>query len=85
MIFKISDDSSNDCFILNQSNQSEICSSTSSTIVTNKKKKTNYCESGIFDGRIFLLIYMLYKLINNNFRRRSFLEIKKNNNKRIQQ
>ncbi|KAL4090637.1 hypothetical protein QTP88_025431 [Uroleucon formosanum] len=46
------DETSNESFIMNQSHQPEVCSSSSSsmtTFVTNKNKKTNHCGSRIPD------------------------------------
>lgn len=69
--FIISDETSNESFITNQSHQPEICSSSSSsmtTFVTNKNKKTNHCGSRIPDGIVILLITIRYKLIIMIFR-----------------
>lgn len=74
--FIISDETSNESFIMNQSHQPEACSSSSSSMTTtvpNKNKKTNHCGIRISDGNI-LLITIRYKLIIMIFR--TFLEIK---------
>ncbi|XP_008178976.1 probable WRKY transcription factor protein 1 isoform X3 [Acyrthosiphon pisum] len=50
--YRHEDETSNESFIMNQSHQPEACSSSSSPMtktVTNKNKKTNYCESRISD------------------------------------
>lgn len=65
--FIISDETSNESFIMNQSHQLEACSSSSSSMTTNvmnKKKKANHCESRISDGIVVLfIIFIRYKLI----------------------
>lgn len=69
----ILDIATDNSFTLNENNQPGACSisrSSTSTKVTNKKKKIRENKSEITDGSVNWLFLMLYELINNGFRRR---------------